>query len=409
MENRNIFTLLSKKPMSKEFSMKMNKSKIDVQESDKGKKEDKASKKTHPFGNSNVVKIDIPPRTIVMVFLAVIGIYLFIQLINVFLILFFAMVLASATLPLISGMVKRGFPKWLSIGSVYVLLISFLTALIFLIVFPFVSQMARFSDEVVKISETSLQSLENFNVPALGIEGSELKVYFLDHIEQVSKEIIPSVAGTVTAISTTVDALVGVGGVMVMILTILILSVYIVADHDRVVDLILIRIHEKEKRERIRELIVDVEYKLGRWLVGQSIVSSAVGFMTWLVLTIFQVPFALPLAVLAALFEVVPNLGPVLVSIPITLIALLTHGPLVAILVLVSYIIIQQLQSYLLSPRIMGKVVGLHPLVIFIAMITGFTLAGIIGAILAIPTLVLAKIGYKFYRDLQKLQAKGMV
>ena len=398
--------------MAKEFSMKMNKSKLDLMETESEEKERK-SKKEKPssslFGGGNTVRIEVPPRTIITIVLVVVGLYLFLRLINVFIILFFAMVLASATLPLISGMVKKGLPRWFSITAVYTLLIGFFLPLVFLIVFPLISQTAQFSDKIVSISESSLEALDDVYIPALGIDGAELKIYFLDHIEQVSKELIPSVAGTVTAISTTVDAIVGFGGGVIMILTILILSVYIVVDHDRVVDLILIRIHEKEKRERIRELIVDVEYKLGRWLVGQSIVSSVVGFLTWTVLMVFQVPFALPLAVLAALFEVMPNLGPVLVSIPITLIALLAHGPVVAVLVLVSYIIIQQLQSYLLSPRIMGKVVGVHPLVIFVAMITGFTLAGIIGAVLAIPTLVLAKIGYKFYMDLQKLKAKGMV
>ncbi len=398
--------------MAKEFSMKMNKSKIDLTETESEKKEKEKKESSSSFSNNNrdkVVKIEIPPRTIITVVLVAVGLYLFVRLINVFIILFFAMVLASATLPLISGMVKKGIPRWFSITSVYVLLISFLSALVLLIVFPLISQTAQFSEKIVSLSESSLESLGDLQIPALGIDGAELQTYFLEHIEGVSREILPSAAGAVTAISTTIDALVGFGGIVVMILTILILSVYIVVDHDRVVDLILIRIHEKEKRERIRELIVDVEYKLGRWLVGQSIVSSVVGFLTWTVLMVFQVPFALPLAAMAALFEVMPNLGPVLVSIPITLIALLAHGPVVAVLVLVSYIIIQQLQSYLLSPRIMGRVVGVHPLVIFVAMITGFTLAGIIGAVLAIPTLVLLKIGYKFYRDLQKLKAKGMV
>ncbi len=398
--------------MSKEFSVKMNKSKVDIVENEnevKEKTKSTISEKNFTDGKGKTVRIEIPPKTIITVVLVVIGIYLFVKLINVFLILFFAMVLASATLPLISGMTKKGFPKWLSISSVYIFLTGFLLTLLFVIVFPFVTQTVKFAEKISTMTEKSLGALDDVSIPALGINGEELKVYFVEHVEKVSQELIPSIAGTVTAISTTVDAVVGFGGIIVMVLTIFILSVYIVADHDRVVDLILIRIHEKEKRERIRELIVDVEYKLGRWLVGQSIVSSAVGFMTWLVLTVFQVPFALPLAVMAALFEVVPNLGPVLVSIPITLIALLAHGPVVAVLVLVAYIVIQQLQSYLLSPRIMGKVVGLHPLVIFIAMITGFTLAGIIGAILAIPTLVLSKIGYKFYKDLQKLKAKGMV
>ena len=114
--------------MSKEFSLKMNKSKIDIEEnpSESVEKKQKEDTPKQSLGSKDqVVKIEIPPRTIITVVVVVIGLYLVVKLLNVFIILFFAMVLASATLPLINGMVRKGFPKWLSITSVYLLLISY--------------------------------------------------------------------------------------------------------------------------------------------------------------------------------------------------------------------------------------------------------------------------------------------
>jgi predicted PurR-regulated permease PerM len=398
--------------MPKEFSAKMNKSEVDICESEDAKQ----SKKSKSFSigeyvnnTKNTIKIEIPPKTMITVLLVALAIFLVFRLMNVFIILFFAMVLASATLPSISAMVRKGFPRWLSISIIYIFSIALLVTLTALIAFPLVTQTANFAEKMATVSESSLESLDDFNIEALGISGSNIKEHLVIYIQNVSEEIFPSISGTATAITKAVDTLVGFGGFIVMVISILILSIYIVADHDRVVDLFLVRVNDKCKRDRIRELIVDVEYKLGRWLVGQGTVSLIVGFFTWLILTLFNVPFALPLAGLAALLEVVPNLGPVMVSIPITLIALFAHGPLVAVLVLVSYIIVQQLQNYFLTPRVMGKVVGLEPLVVFLGFLVGFTLAGIIGAVLAVPLLVLGKIGFKFYRDLQKLKAKGMV
>jgi predicted PurR-regulated permease PerM len=395
--------------MAKEFSMKMNKSKVDISEKKQNPKRDFTDESAQKSSFDKTVKIEIPPKTIITVLLVVAGIYLLFQIVNVFIILFFAFVVASATLPLISGMIKKGFPKWLSISSVYLVFIAILLSLVMLIVSPFITETTKLAREIVQISEESLIFLDEVDFEIFGVPGSEIKELTINHIEDLSKEIVPAILGSAGVITTTIDTLMGVGGVLVILVSILIISIYIVSDHDRVVDAILIRVNDDEKRDRIRKLIVDVEHKLGRWLVGQGTVSLIVGFITWLILTIFGVPFALPIAVLAALLEVIPNLGPVLVSIPMFLLALLTGGPLIALFVVISYIILQQFQSYVLTPRIMYGVIGLHPLLIFVGMLTGFALAGIIGAALAIPSLVLIKIGFEFYKDLQKLKAKGIL
>ncbi len=395
--------------MTKEFSVKMNKSKVDISEQKQNRKQDLFEETTEEKNPDKTVKVEIPPKTIITVLLVVAGIYLLFQVVNVLIILFFAFVVASATLPLISGLIEKGFPKWLSITSVYLVFVAILFSLVMLIVSPFVSETTKLARELVFMSEESLVFLDRADFELFGVPSSEIKDLTVNYIENLSKEIVPAVLGSAGVITTTVDTLMGVGGVLVILVSILIISIYIVADHDRVVDAILIRVNDDERRDRIRRLIVDVEHKLGRWLVGQGTVSLIVGFITWLILTIFGVPFALPIAVLAALLEVIPNLGPVLVSIPMFLLALLAKGPIIALLVVISYIFLQQFQSYVLTPRIMHSVIGLHPLLIFVGMLTGFALAGIIGAALAIPSLVLLKIGFEFYKDLQKLKAKGIL
>ncbi len=393
--------------MSKEFSLKMNKSKVDILKNEDEEKEVNYS--DLPPVQSKVVKIEIPPKTIITVLAVLIGLYVMYKLVNILIILFFAFVLASAALPLVTALKKKKFPNWLSISLVYLLFITIFFSLIALIVTPFITETNRFAKELNILSTSSLDSLDNLNLEIFGTYGINFKDSLTQYIDSLSDDFMGLILASGGAFSKTFDAVIGFGGIVIILVSIFIISVYIVADHDRVVNAILIRVNEEEKRDRIRKLIIDVEHKLGSWLVGQGTVSFIIGLITWIILTIFGVPFALPLAVLAALLEVVPNLGPVLVSIPIVLIALITQGPLIAFFVVLSYIILQQFQSYVLTPRIMGSVIGLHPLLVFVGMLIGFTLFGILGAVLAVPSMVLLKIGYEFYKDLQKLKAKGIL
>ena len=103
------------------------------------------------------------------------------------------------------------------------------------------------------------------------------------------------------------------------------------------------------------------------------------------------VEFALPLALVAAVFEVIPLFGPILSSIPAILIALIT-SPLLALLVVILYIIVQQIESHILVPQIMKRAVGLNPLVVILAIAIGDRLLGIPGAFFAVPIAVVCHI-----------------
>jgi len=105
----------------------------------------------------------------------------------------------------------------------------------------------------------------------------------------------------------------------------------------------------------------------------------------------------------------VPNLGPIFSSVPAILLALFGGGPVQALLVGGSYIIIQQFENIFLVPRVMGNAVGLKPLFVIVGMLIGFSLLGGVGAILAVPVMAIIQICIEFYLDLQKLKAKGIL
>jgi predicted PurR-regulated permease PerM len=130
---------------------------------------------------------------------------------------------------------------------------------------------------------------------------------------------------------------------------------------------------------------------------GQILLSLAVGTVTWIALTLVGMPGALVLAITAGVLEVVPQIGPIIATIPAVIVALIQGSSVLAdygvnnvgfaLITIAIYFVIQQLEASLLVPRIIGESVNLHPVVIIIGVAVGFSAFGILGALLAAPTL----------------------
>lgn len=126
---------------------------------------------------------------------------------------------------------------------------------------------------------------------------------------------------------------------------------------------------------------------------GQFILSLSVGLATYIAMTLLGMPQPLVLAFIAGLLEFIPNIGPTLSAIPAVLIALVAEsqtfpglgGPPYAFVVMATYFLIQQLESVLLVPRVMGSTLNLHPFVVLVAVVFGARIAGLLGVILAAP------------------------
>ncbi|MEK7182503.1 MAG: AI-2E family transporter [Patescibacteria group bacterium] len=143
--------------------------------------------------------------------------------------------------------------------------------------------------------------------------------------------------------------------------------------------------------------------KIGRWMQGQIILALIVGILVFLGLTILGIENALLLSVLAASFEIIPLIGPVLSSIPAIAIAFLDGGITLSLMVIGLYIIIQQFENHLIYPLVVKKVVGVPALVVIIALIIGAKLAGILGILLSVP---LAAVVMEYASDLDARKKK---
>ena len=127
--------------------------------------------------------------------------------------------------------------------------------------------------------------------------------------------------------------------------------------------------------------------RMSSWFWGEVILMFLVGTMTYIGLNIIGMKYALALAVLAGLLEVIPSLGPIASSIPAILIGL-SYSPIMGLYSTILYLIVQQLENNLIVPIVMKKATGLHPIITLIAMVVGGKLAGIMGVLLAVPSTI---------------------
>jgi len=362
---------------------------------------------SYSSGNSSPsIRVDISVGSVLTILLALLIIYLGVKLIQVLIILFFAFIISSAALPLVRKFTDMGIPKGLSIGLVYSLGILVITAIFMVVFIPSIGEFQRLANDFPGALERLKDSLEGVQLMGREINTEFAQKYLTEGLGRISESFF---SGGNEGIKSAFGAVFGVAGSLFSVITAILISVYIVLDHDNFVDYILLRILDDKQRSRVRQLVFDVESKLGGWLVGQGILSLIIGFMVWLLLTVLGVPFALPLAVFAGLMESIPNLGPTLSAIPAILVALISVSPLVGLITLVGYVLIQNLENTVIVPKVMSDAVGLKPIIVIVAVASGFTLAGPVGALLAVPIAVLFEIAYSFYIDLQKLRAKGIV
>lgn len=389
--------------MKREFNAKSNTNSMDVLVND-----DKTNNHSMmTVEHKNTISVDISFKSILLVLGTIAAIYFGSRLLEVITLLFFAFILSSSAIPLVKWLMNRRVPKGLSIFLVYLFIISVFIGTLTLIFVPFANESRNLIDNLPSYIQGFVSNISKIDLFGNKIDSAFIKQY-ADNIIAWLTGILSSSQGS-DGVKTAIGTVFSIFGGFLSIVTMLFMSVYMVTDHDNFVDLILLRIVDEQKRIRVRRLFFDVEEKLGNWLIGQLILCFVIGLMTYILLRIANVPFALPLAVLAGLLESIPNIGPTISAVPATLFAFIAGGPASGVIVLIGFLIIQQLENSIIVPKVMSNAVGLKPIAVVIAVASGFTLGGPIGALISIPVVVVGEVFYQFYLDLQKLKAKGIV
>jgi len=143
----------------------------------------------------------------------------------------------------------------------------------------------------------------------------------------------------------------------------------------------------REHEPYILGLWLRSQRKIGRWLQGQLLLGLIVGVIVFIALTVLEVRYALILAILSAIFEIIPYFGPIMAAIPAIAVAAI-QDPLKGLLVAGIYLVVQQMENHLIYPQVVRKTVGVPPLLAIIALLIGGKLGGMMGFIISIPLAV---------------------
>lgn len=283
-----------------------------------------------------------------------------------------AIVIASAVEPAVVRLQKYRLPRAISVLFIYLITIGTFTVLLPLFLFPVISDLSSLAGNLPDIlsgipnflSSTPLGSLTTSNLP-LGGWLSGLQANLLS----IPKSFVQT-------------ASLAFGGFFSFIL-IIVISFYLAVQPNGMENFLRI-VTPLQKEDYVIDLWRRAQRKIGYWMQGQVMLGLVIGVLVYLGLTIFQIPYALVLALLAALFELIPFFGPILSAVPAVLLAF-SHSLGLGFLVLGFYVIIQQFENHLIYPLVVTKMVGVPPLLVILALLIGAKLAGFLGLILAVP------------------------
>lgn len=189
------------------------------------------------------------------------------------------------------------------------------------------------------------------------------------------------------------DTVLNIGESIVMIAVIPIISYYFLSDGDYISNRLLNFLPVKS-RNMAKKISSDIDKILGRYIVSQLFLCGLIGVATFIILLLLKVDFPVILSILNGFFNIVPYFGPIFGAVPAIFIALL-DSPQKALWAALWLYILQQIEGNILSPKITGDSVSMHPLIVILLLIIGGETAGFVGMILAIPIGVIIKVIYE--------------
>ena len=322
--------------------------------------------------------ISISTGTIVTALIVIAGACLLWQLRGLVLVLMTAVVIASAIEPGVVRLQHRKIPRVLAVLLIYILLFVAFFCVFYFFIPTLFADLATFLSSLPIYLET-LDRISAFDDFAQVLGTTPPNIADLDLMAGVrSAAEAAGVAGNaLTAIASVF------GGVLSFIL-IIVFSFYF-AVIETGVDSFLEIIAPRKHQAYILNLWHRSRKKIGLWMQGQLLLAVIMGVLLYLGLTILGVPHALLLAVIAALFEIIPVFGPTLAAIPGVGVAFVDGGVSLGLLTIALYVIAQQFENHLIYPLVVTRVVGVPPLLVILALIIGAQLAGFLGILLSVP------------------------
>lgn len=308
------------------------------------------------------ITFDISIGSIFWVLFSLATVFVLVKLTSVIVLLFVAILITLAVCPLVDYLEKFKINRALS--SMVILLLIFGT-----IIFAIVSLASPLLDQ----TQLFIQNLPGIidRVSPIKIADGSFDAQFATVPGRVLTFALDTFSAFVTAF------------------TVIVMSYYMIQDMHNLESYLKFWFGEKGHRYHI--IAEKLEVQIGYWVRGELLLMLLVGLLSYLGYLIIGIPFAIPLAFIAGMLELIPNIGPTIATIPAVLVGL-SISPSHGLAALVVSLIVQQLENNLIVPKVMQQVAGLNPIITIVAIMIGFNLGGPLLAILALPTVLSARV-----------------
>ncbi len=314
----------------------------------------------------------------VVVLLTLLAAYVVAMSLHILVVVLVAIIIASAVRPMVLRLMRWRLSEGLAILVVYIGLLLGIIALVALVIPPIITSLTtnltsedRLANRIIAVEYWVANTVKN-------ITGSEITL-------PDPATVRSGVSNTIDTIRPVLPTLVGdAGSTLGEVVLVFVMGVYWLTSHQRAVEF-LVQLFTIRLREKVESIIYEIENMMGSYIRGIVFVALVIGFANFIILFVLRIPNAATLGFIIGIGTMLPIVGGFVGGGFATLLALLTGTPVQGLAVLGTFVIVQQLETHYLTPRAMSRSVGLDPLLTIVAVLMGFTLGGVVGAIIATP------------------------
>lgn len=318
-----------------------------------------------------ITKVEISLKTIFTLLIVCSILYVLSRTTDILTQVFIAFIMMTALNPIVTRLQRLRMSRTMAIMTTYVIVLG-------TIIVTFAAAVPAFIDQTSKL-------FTQLNLP------SQPLLDKIAHFQFTTTQIIPIVSAYGGSFTKLLEIVFTTFSGLFTFFTILVMAVYFLLGRDHLYTYFTVFFRTSDKKDRSKRMIDLIESSLGSWVRGEFLLMLTIGIMSFIGLTILNIPYALPLAIFAGFMEALPNIGPTLSAIPAVLVAMISVSPVMAGVTTILYILIQQIENNFIVPQVMKHATGIRPLTTIVLILIGFRFGGVLGALLSIPIYIVGR------------------
>jgi predicted PurR-regulated permease PerM len=297
---------------------------------------------------------------------------------RILIVVLIAVIIASAVRPIVLRLTRWRISEGLAITVVYAALVVLIAVVLLGVFPPIISQLSAYIENDERLANRLIGAQAWIQDVVNEQAGQTITLFSPDEIRTAVSNLVVRIQRTAPDLISEASATAGEA------ILVFVLGVYWLTSRDRAVRFIT-QLFPLDARDKVDDVVIEIETSLGTYVRGVFLVCTIVGLANFVILLVLGVPNAALYGFIIGVTTALPIVGGFIGAGLAVILALLLSQPLHALAVLGTFVFVQQFETHWLTPRTMAKSVGIDPIFIIVVVVIGFTLNGVIGALLAVP------------------------